>query len=182
MTMGPLFSPRRSLVAAVHVAADGGGHPRALSGAHVGVEDVLLGDDVVVRPRVALERHRPAAKPVRGHPAGCVSVFGVRSSRSTSPRNAAPILRPASSAYSRSISAPTKKWPSSLAATPVVPDPQNGSKTSSPSILEASTARRRSRRGFWVGWRPWDFSLMGTAGMCQTEESWEVGSGPFMRS
>src|SRR5215213_7515415 len=55
MTMGPLFSPRRSLVAAVHVAANGGGHPRAFSGAHVGVEDVLLGDDVVVGCRPALE-------------------------------------------------------------------------------------------------------------------------------
>jgi hypothetical protein len=37
-------------------------------------------------------------------------------------------------------------------------------------------------KGFLGGWRPWDFSLMGTAGMRQTEETWEVGSGPFMRS
>ena len=91
MEVASAAPPHPSLVAAVHEAADGGGHPRALSGAHVGVEDVLLGDDVVVRPRAALERHRPAAKPVRGHPADCVSVFGVSSSRSTPPRNAAPI-------------------------------------------------------------------------------------------
>src|SRR5215203_5658739 len=50
-------------------------------------------------------------------------------------------------------------------------EPLKGSKRRSPSTLEASTARRRRRRGFWVGWRPWDFSLMGTAGMCQTEET-----------
>jgi len=98
------------------------------------------------------------------------------------PLSAAPILRPANSAYSRSISIPTKKRPSSLAATPVVPDPQKGSKTSSPSLVEANMARRRRRRGFWVGWRPWDFSLMGTEGMCHTEETWEVGSLLFMRS
>jgi hypothetical protein len=98
------------------------------------------------------------------------------------PLFAAPILRPANSAYSRSVSAPTKKRPSSLAATPVVPDPQNGSKTRAHSAVEAKMARRRRRRGFWVGWRPWDFSLLGTAGMRQTEETCEVGSGLFMRS
>jgi hypothetical protein len=67
------------------------------------------------------------------------------------PLSAAPILRSANPAYSRSLSAPTKKRPSSLAATPVVPDPQNGSKTNSPSTVEAKMARRRRRRGFWVG-------------------------------
>src|SRR5215218_507871 len=98
------------------------------------------------------------------------------------PLSAAPILLAPNSAYSRSTSAPTKKRPSSLAATPVVADPLKGSKSRSPSTLEASTARRSRRRGFWVGWRPWDFSLMGTAGICQTEETWEVGLGLFMRS
>src|SRR5215207_1940316 len=76
------------------------------------------------------------------------------SSRYTPPRSAAPILRPASSAYSPSFSAPTKKRPSSLEATPIVPDPQNGSKMRSPSLLEATIARRRRRRGCWVGWYP----------------------------
>src|SRR5215216_7740743 len=54
------------------------------------------------------------------------------SSRNTSPRTAATILRPTSSAYSSSCSAPTKKRPSSFATTPVVADPQKGSKTRSP--------------------------------------------------
>jgi hypothetical protein len=120
--------------------------------------------------------------PLEVIPRGYLPVFGVRSSRNTSPRTAAPILRPASSANSASVSAPTKKRPSSFAATPVVPDPQNGSKTRSPSPVEARTARRTRRRGFWVGWRPWDFSLMGTAGRRQTEETWEEGSGLLMRS
>src|SRR5215210_2964655 len=71
------------------------------------------------------------------------------SSRSTSPRTAAPILRPASSAYSSSLSTPTKKRPSSLEATPVVPDPQKGSHTRSPSLLEARMARRTRRRGWY---------------------------------
>src|SRR5918995_3101938 len=72
-------------------------------------------------------------------------------SLNTPPRSEAPILRPASSAYSSSFSAPTKKQPSSLEATPLVPDPQKGSKTRSPSLVEATMARRTRRKGFWVG-------------------------------
>ncbi len=73
-------------------------------------------------------------------------------SRNTPARSAAPILRPASCAYSSSCSAPTNKRPSSFEATPLVPDPQNGSKIRSPSLLDARMARRTRRRGFWVGW------------------------------
>jgi hypothetical protein len=69
-----------------------------------------------------------------------------------------------------------------LAATAVVPDPQNGSKTNPPSRVEATSARLTSLKGFWVGWWPWSFSRFGTAGMRQTEEIWEVGSRVFMRS
>ncbi len=47
---------------------------------------------------------------------------------------------------------PNKETPSSLAATPVVPDPQNGSNTNSPSLVEATSARLTSLKGFWVGW------------------------------
>jgi hypothetical protein len=68
----------------------------------------------------------------------------------TAPLCASPILRPASSAYSRSASAPAKNRPSSLAAIPIVPDPLKGSKTSSPSVVEARMARLRMRRGFRV--------------------------------
>src|SRR5215210_3033665 len=88
----------------------------------------------------------------RTHSAGIVLHRSSEISLSTLPSTAALILRPASSQYSSSISAPTKKRPSSLAATPVVPDPQNGSKTRSPSRVEATSARRTSLRGFWVGW------------------------------
>ena len=49
-------------------------------------------------------------------------------------------------------SAPTKNRFSSLAATAMVPEPQNGSKTRSPSSVEASSARRTTLKGFWVGW------------------------------
>jgi hypothetical protein len=107
---------------------------------------------------------------------------GWAGSPNITPLSAAPILRAANPAYSRSFSAPTKNRPSSLAATPVVPDPQKGSKSRSPSALEARTERRTRRRGFWVGWRPWDFSLMSTVGRRQTEKTWEVGSRLFMRS
>src|SRR3712207_818446 len=48
-------------------------------------------------------------------------------SRSAPPRTAALMRRAASSQNSSSSSAPTKKRPSSLAATPVVPEPVNGS-------------------------------------------------------
>src|SRR5215203_3178714 len=48
------------------------------------------------------------------------------------PLSAAPILLAPNSAYSRSTSAPTKKRPSSLAATPVVPDPLKGSESHQP--------------------------------------------------
>jgi hypothetical protein len=69
-----------------------------------------------------------------------------------------------------------------LAATPLVPDPQNGSKTSPPSRVEATSARLMSRKGFWVGWYPWSFSRLGTAGIRHTEDTWPVGSGLFTRS
>ena len=49
-------------------------------------------------------------------------------------------------------------------------------------MVEAKTARRRRRKGFCVEWCPWDFSLPGTAGMRQTEESWAAGFALFMRS
>jgi hypothetical protein len=45
-----------------------------------------------------------------------------------------------------------------------------------PSLVEATMARRTRRKGFWVGWRPWSFSLVGTEGMRQTEETWAFGS------
>jgi hypothetical protein len=69
-----------------------------------------------------------------------------------------------------------------LAAIPLVPDPQNGSKTRQPPLVEARMARRNRRRGFRVGWYPWSFSFIGTAGMVHTEESWALGSGLFGRS
>jgi hypothetical protein len=37
--------------------------------------------------------------------------------------------------------------------------------------------RAAGRRGFWMGWRPWVFSLMGTGRMRQTEDTWEMGVG-----
>src|SRR5215208_4927108 len=57
-----------------------------------------------------------------------------RISSSTQPLWLAPILRAASSQYSASISAPTKKRSSSLAATAVVPEPQKGSKMRSSEL------------------------------------------------
>jgi len=103
-------------------------------------------------------------------------------SRSKLPRAVSFMRRSASSANSLSSSAPTKKRSSSLAATPVVPDPVNGSKTRSPSQVEASSALRKRRKGFWVGWYPCSFSLLGTVCIRQTEDTWAPGSNPFMRS
>ena len=103
-------------------------------------------------------------------------------SRSTLPRAVALMRRCASSQYSSSNSAPTKNRPSSFAPTPLVPDPQKGSKTKSPSRVEATSARLMSRKGFWVGWYPWSFSRFGTGGRRHTEEIWEVGSRLFIRS
>jgi hypothetical protein len=120
------------------------------------------------------ETHQAAFERLRGGNrklAIFMAYVGKRSPHRPSYRTA-PILRPASCAYSSSCSAPTNKRPSSFEATPLVPDPQNGSKTRSPSLLDARMARRTRRRGFWVGWYPWSFSLFGTEGMCQTEESW----------
>jgi hypothetical protein len=94
--------------------------------------------ELTQRPRCDQDRPSPVARR--------------RISRNTPPLWAAWILRSASSQNSASISAPTKNRPNSLAATPVVPEPQNGSRTRSPSPLEASRARLRSFRGFWVGW------------------------------
>jgi hypothetical protein len=82
--------------------------------------------------------------------------------RSAHPRTAALMRRAASSQNSSSSSAPTMNRPSSLEATPLVPYPQHGSKTNSPSRVEATSARLTRRKGFWVGWDPWRFSSFGT--------------------
>jgi hypothetical protein len=73
-------------------------------------------------------------------------------SRRRAPHSVTRTRRAARRANSSSNSAPTNVRLSSLAATAVVPEPQNGSKTKSPSRVEASRARLRSLRGFWVGW------------------------------
>ena len=104
--------------------------------------------------RTGSGRFRPIAYPKlqRGSNYQGSPVSAVRKiSPNTFPRSAAPILRAASSAYSFSNSAPIKKRFSSLAATAVVPEPANGSKTNAPSCVEANNARRTSRKGFWVG-------------------------------
>ncbi len=69
-----------------------------------------------------------------------------------------------------------------LAATAVVPDPAKGSKTRSPSRVQATSARRTRRKGFWVGWLPWSFSRREGGGMRQTEPTWAAGSQLFMAS
>jgi hypothetical protein len=112
--------------------------PRQPIGCHDGGRPLVPLQELHARQRHDQDRPLPVARrPI---------------SRSTQPLWVAGILRAASSQYSLSISAPTKNRPSSLAATPVVPEPQNGSRTRSPSPLEASRARLRSLRGFWVGW------------------------------
>jgi hypothetical protein len=70
-------------------------------------------------------------------------------SRSELPRRVAWRLfrRAASPAYLYCSSVPTKAWFRSFAATAAVSRPMNGSKSSSPTRVETSKARRTSRRG-----------------------------------
>ena len=49
------------------------------------------------------------------------------------------------------MSMPIQRRPSFCAAAMVVPQPQNGSRTTSPGLLLAAMMRSRSARGFWVG-------------------------------
>jgi hypothetical protein len=56
--------------------------------------------------------------------------------------------RSARAKYDCSLSQPTKLRLSSNAATPVVPDPMNGSKTTPPMGVDAATQRRINPNGF----------------------------------
>lgn len=56
---------------------------------------------------------------------------------------------------------PIKSRPDSTLATPVEPDPINGSKTTSPGLLCRMSNSVITAIGFWVGWLPNDFSDLG---------------------
>jgi hypothetical protein len=57
----------------------------------------------------------------------------------------------ATSRYSASRSTPMNRRPRRLATAPVVPVPKNGSRTTSPGRVEATSTRCSSASGFWVG-------------------------------
>ena len=74
------------------------------------------------------------------------------------------------------MSTPRNRRPDITAATPVVPEPANGSRTRSPSAELAAMTRSSRASGFWVGWRPCSFSRGPGVGRGQT--TWEPpGSG-----
>ena len=50
---------------------------------------------------------------------------------------------------------PMKCRPSRLATAPVVPEPKNGSRITSPGLVEATITRCSSASGFWVEWAFW---------------------------
>jgi hypothetical protein len=104
----------------------------------------VLACDGPADARAAFPQHDPGG--------GCRSSLARRPeiTRSTASRRTSFIRRAANCTYSPSNSAPTKKRPSSLAATAVVPDPQKGSKMRSPSRVEATRARRTRRSGFYL--------------------------------
>ncbi len=58
------------------------------------------------------------------------------------------------------MSTPTKRRPSSRAATPVVPLPTKGSSTRPPFSLADRMMRRSRARGFCVGCLPCSFSAL----------------------
>src|SRR5690606_30264822 len=78
------------------------------------------------------------------------------------PRHAAPsannvprasaMRRFASAAYSLSFSMPMKRRPSLMHATPVEPEPQNGSSTMSPGRVTSRMSHAASCAGYTAGW------------------------------
>src|SRR3989344_9138984 len=70
--------------------------------------------------------------------------------------------------YFFSFSIPIEFLSSILATAEVVPEPKNGSKTVSPSLVQAKIILLNNSIGFCVGCCPAHFSLLGVNGIHQT--------------